>query len=79
MLIMRPSNGSPEKLNAELVQLEIETGNLVRNYPLDEAFAMQSGVPRKGASPVECMARKKFARINDIKLILKTLEWLEPR
>lgn len=66
-----------KELHAELVRLETEATDRCRNYSIDEQVAMQSGAPREGAATNERMAREKFARINEINLILNTLKWLE--
>ncbi|MDO8623986.1 MAG: hypothetical protein Q7R54_01395 [bacterium] len=63
-------------LKRELAQLEIEADDCSRNYSNEERVAMRDGKARRGAAPNERMAREKFARINEITLILKTLTWL---
>lgn len=59
-----------DKLAAELTVLNKETAERVRNYPVDEAFAMESGEPREGAGHLERTTRKKFARMREIESIL---------
>lgn len=61
-----------DKLAAELTLLNKETTGRVRNYPLDEAFDMESGKPREGANHHERTTREKFARMREIESILNT-------
>ena len=59
-----------DRLAKELVELQRETRDLTRNYSIEDAYAMQNGVPRDGSSANERIAREKFARMREIEAVI---------
>ena len=68
-------NARREALLVVLAKLKKETDELTRNYPIDEALAMEDGKPRRGATWNERLAREKFARMREISALLKGHEY----
>jgi hypothetical protein len=63
-------------LRSEFTALEKEVEALTRDYPIEAVADMRGGKPRPGATPGEAMARERFARMNEIILVLRVNERL---
>lgn len=61
-----PLDTELDRLSDELARLTKETAELTRNYPLADAYDMQSGKPRPGAPENERIARERFARMREV-------------